>query len=224
MPTVLITGANRGIGLEFARQFSSDGWSVIACCRRPAAADALSDLPNTDLHGLDVDEEESVTALATVIDARPIDVLINNAGIVGQRSGFGTLDYEAWSATMETNVFGPMRVAEAFAGNVAASARKQMIFITSRMGSITETLPNAYVYRSSKAALNMAVRCMSLELAGRGVTAVLFHPGHVRTDMGGASAPVTPEQSVTGMKRQILTFTKADNGRFLSYNGAEIPW
>jgi len=92
------------------------------------------------------------------------------------------------------------------------------------MGSITETSPNAYVYRSSKAALNMAVRCMSLELAGKGVTAVLFHPGHVSTDMGGAAAPVTPVQSVTGMKGQILGFTQADNGRFLAYDGGDIPW
>jgi NAD(P)-dependent dehydrogenase (short-subunit alcohol dehydrogenase family) len=155
---------------------------------------------------------------------RPIDVLLNNAGIIGQRSGFGTLDYDAWAGAMNTNVFGPMRMAEAFGDNVMASDHKQMVFISSRMGSIAETSTNAYVYRSSKTALNMAVRCMSLELAGRGLTAVLFHPGHVSTDMGGASAPVTPPSSVAGMKQQILGFTQADNGRFLAFDGDEIPW
>lgn len=224
MPTILITGASRGIGLEFARQFAADGWSVIAACRNPAGADKLKAVSGVDLHALDVDSAESVAALKREIGGRPIDVLLNNAGIIGQRTGFGTLDYEAWEGAMNTNVFGPMRMAEAFADNVQASERKQMVFITSRMGSIAETSPNAYVYRSSKTALNMAVRCMSLELASKGVTAILFHPGHVSTDMGGASAPVTPTQSVTGMKRQILGFTQADNGRFLAYDGGEIPW
>ena len=99
-----------------------------------------------------------------------------------------------------------------------------MVFITSRMGSITETHPNAYVYRSSKAALNMAVRCMSLELADKGITAILFHPGHVQTDMGGATAPVTPKASIAGMKEQIINFTQKNNGAFLSYDGGSIPW
>jgi NAD(P)-dependent dehydrogenase (short-subunit alcohol dehydrogenase family) len=224
MPTILLTGASRGIGLEFSRQFAAEGWSVIAGCRNPAAADALSGISGVEVHPLDVDDGDSVAALNATIGDRPIDVLLNNAGIIGQRSGFGTLDYDAWSGAMNTNVFGPMRMAEAFAENVSGSTHKQMVFITSRMGSITETSPNAYVYRSSKAALNMAVRCMSLELANKGVTAILFHPGHVSTDMGGASAPVTPVSSVAGMKKQILSFSQADNGRFLSYDGAEIPW
>lgn len=224
MSTILITGASRGIGLEFTRQFAADGWTVIAACRNPGGAEQLKAIAGVEVQALDVDSAESVAALKARIGDRPIDVLLNNAGIIGQRTGFGTLDYDAWEGAMNTNVFGPMRMAEAFAANVEASERKQMIFITSRMGSITETSPNAYVYRSSKAALNMAVRCMSLELAGKGVTAVLFHPGHVSTDMGGAAAPVTPLQSVTGMKGQILNFTQADNGRFLAYDGGEIPW
>jgi NAD(P)-dependent dehydrogenase (short-subunit alcohol dehydrogenase family) len=224
MPTILITGASRGIGLEFTRQFSGDGWDVIAACRNPSAAGDLNGMAGVEVHALDVDNGGSVTALKSALGGRSIDVLLNNAGIIGQRAGFGTLDYDAWAGAMNTNVFGPMRMAEAFADNVTSSDRKQMVFITSRMGSITETSPNAYVYRSSKAALNMAVRCMSLELANQGLTAILFHPGHVSTDMGGAAAPVTPTQSVTGMKQQILGFTQADNGRFLAYDGDEIPW
>jgi NAD(P)-dependent dehydrogenase (short-subunit alcohol dehydrogenase family) len=224
MPTILITGASRGIGLEFSRQFAGDGWTVIAACRNPASADQLAGIAGVEVHQLDVDNGDSVNALKAAIGDRPIDILLNNAGVIGQRAGFGTLDYDAWAGAMNTNVFGPMRMAEAFVDNVGASERKQMTFITSRMGSITETSPNAYVYRASKAALNMAVRCMSLELAGKGVTAILFHPGHVSTDMGGASAPVTPTNSVTGMKQQMLGFTQADNGRFLAYDGGEIPW
>ena len=224
MSTILITGASRGIGLEFSRQFAADGWTVLAACRNPASAEQLSGIAGVDVHALDVDNADSVAALKAAVGDRPIDVLLNNAGIIGQRTGFGTLDYDAWAGAMNTNVFGPMRMAEAFVDNVIASDRKQMVFLTSRMGSITETSPNAYVYRSSKTALNMAVRCMSLELAGKGLTAVLFHPGHVSTDMGGASAPVTPTNSVTGMKQQILGFTQADNGRFLAYDGGEIPW
>ena len=224
MPTILITGASRGIGLEFTRQFSGDGWDVIATCRDPSKAYDLIGFAGTEVHALDIDDGESVAAMKSMIGDRSIDVLLNNAGIIGQRTGFGTLDYDAWSGAMNTNVFGPMRMAEAFADNVISSDRKQIVFLTSRMGSITETSPNAYVYRSSKAALNMAVRCMSLELAGKGLTAILFHPGHVSTDMGGASAPVSPTQSVTGMKQQILGFTQVDNGRFLAYDGDEIPW
>jgi NAD(P)-dependent dehydrogenase (short-subunit alcohol dehydrogenase family) len=224
MPTILITGASRGIGLEFAKQFTADGWTVIAACRNPDSADQLAGVSGVEVHQLDVDNGQSVQAMKAALGDRVIDVLMNNAGIIGQRAGFGTLDYDAWAGAMNTNVFGPMRMAEAFADNVMASERKQMVFITSRMGSITETSPNAYVYRSSKTALNMAVRCMSLELAGKGLTAVLFHPGHVSTDMGGTSAPVSPTQSVTGMKKQILGFTQADNGRFLAYDGGEIPW
>jgi NAD(P)-dependent dehydrogenase (short-subunit alcohol dehydrogenase family) len=224
MPTILITGASRGIGLEFANQFTADGWTVIGACRNPGEAEPLSAIGGIEVHELDVDDGASVMALKQALGDRRIDVLLNNAGIIGQRSGFGTLNYDAWAGAMNTNVFGPMRMAEAFGDNVMASDRKQMVFISSRMGSIAETSTNAYVYRSSKTALNMAVRCMSLELAGRGLTAVLFHPGHVSTDMGGASAPVTPPSSVAGMKQQILGFTQADNGRFLAFDGDEIPW
>ena len=224
MSTVLITGASRGIGREFVRQFADDNWSVIACCRNPDQAGDLAGRTNVEIHRLDVDDGSSVDAARAVVGDRPIDVLINNAGIVGQRSGFGNLDYTAWAAAMNTNVFGCMRVAEQFADNVLASRRRQMVFVTSRMGSIAEASPNAYVYRSSKAALNMAVRCLSLEYAAHGLVAILLHPGHVRTDMGGSAAPVTPERSVAGMKRRIEALAPADNGRFYSYDGREIPW
>ena len=224
MPTVLITGASRGLGLEFVKQFHGDGWEVIATCRDPDNAKDLASIGGIKMYPLDVTQEDSILGLKSVLAGQTIDILINNAGIIGQRDGFGTLDYIAWSRAMETNVFGPLRVSEALIENVLSSSSKKMIFITSRMGSIAEASPNAYVYRSSKTALNMAVKCLSLELAPKGLTAVLFHPGHVKTDMGGASAPVTPEISIAGMKNQITKLTSSENGGFLSYDGSSIPW
>ena len=224
MTTIMITGANRGLGLEFARQFYNEECRIIATCRNPKDANELNAIGDIDVHSLDVTEDKSVAILADKLRGENIDILINNAGVIGQRDGFGKLDYDIWAETMDTNVFGPMRVAEAFINNVMNSEKKQMIFITSRMGSITEAVPNAYVYRSSKAALNMAVKCLSAELEEKGLIAVLFHPGHVQTDMGGQAAPVTPQKSIEGMKNQIVALTRDDNGRFLSYDGHQIPW
>lgn len=224
MTTIMITGASRGLGLEFARQFYNEECRVIATCRSPKDANELNAIGDIDVHALDVTDDKSVTTLADKLRGENIDILINNAGVIGQRDGFGRIDYDIWAETMDTNVFGPMRVAEAFRDNVMNSEKKQMIFITSRMGSITEAVPNAYVYRSSKAALNMAVKCLSAELGEQGLIAVLFHPGHVQTDMGGQAAPVTPQKSIEGMKNQIVALTRDDNGRFLSYDGRQIPW
>ena len=224
MTTIMITGASRGLGLEFARQFYNEECRVIATCRSPKDANELNAIGDIDVHALDVTDDKSVTTLADKLRGENIDILINNAGVIGQRDGFGRIDYDIWAETMDTNVFGPMRVAEAFRDNVMNSYKKQMIFITSRMGSITEAVPNAYVYRSSKAALNMAVKCLSAELGEQGLIAVLFHPGHVQTDMGGQAAPVTPQKSIEGMKNQIVALTRDDNGRFLSYDGHHIPW
>ena len=224
MTTIMITGASRGLGLEFARQFYNEEYRVIATCRNPKNANELNAIGDIDIHSLDVTDDKSVANLADKLRGENIDILINNAGVIGQRDGFGRLDYDIWAETMDTNVFGPMRVAEAFRDNVMNSEKKQMIFITSRMGSITEAVPNAYVYRSSKAALNMAVKCLSVELEQQGLIAVLFHPGHVQTDMGGQAAPVTPQKSIEGMKNQIVALTHDDNGHFLSYDGHQIPW
>ena len=224
MTTIMITGASRGLGLEFARQFYNEECRVIATCRNPKDAKELNEIGDIDVHSLDVTDDKSVATLADKLRGENIDILINNAGVIGQRDGFGKLDYDIWAETMDTNVFGPMRVAEAFINNVMNSEKKQMIFITSRMGSITEAVPNAYVYRSSKAALNMAVKCLSAELGEQGLIAALFHPGHVQTDMGGQAAPVTPQKSIEGMRNQIVALTRDDNGRFLSYDGHQIPW
>lgn len=225
MPTVLITGANRGIGLELARQYAGDGWRVLATCRDPdAAAELKAVTGEVQVLRLDVDDPAGVAALASTLKGQPIDVLFNNAGINRRVPSIGAIDYGAWAQSMVTNVFGPLRVAAALVDNVLASDRKVMAFTSSKMGSIAENSGGSIVYRSSKTALNMAVSCLARELGGRGVIAVLFHPGHVRTDMGGPTAPVTPSESSAGMRTVIAGLTAKDNGSFRNYDGATLPW
>ncbi len=225
--TILITGANRGLGLQFAKQYADDGWRVHATCRDPDAAEALNAAASDRLtvHRLDIRDGAQVAAFARALAGEPIDVLLNNAGVIGDRGAFGATDYAVWHETLGTNTLAPMRMAEAFADHVAASARKQMVFVSSRMGSIGDNgSGGSYVYRSSKAALNAVVKSLSIDLAARGVTAVAFHPGWVSTDMGGPNATIAPAESVGGMRAVIERLTPADYGRFLDYDGSEIPW
>ncbi|MEQ8587379.1 MAG: SDR family oxidoreductase [Thalassobaculaceae bacterium] len=226
MPTVLITGANRGIGLELARQYAAEGWRVIATCRNPGAADALNGIEgDIDVYPLDVDDPATLTALATSLKGQEIDVLFNNAGInINKVPSIGDIDYDAWAQTMATNVFAPIRVAWTFRDNVLASSMKVMAFTSSLMASIERNGGGNAVYRSSKTALNMAAHCLSLELADKGAIVALLHPGHVRTDMGGASAPVTAEESAAGLRDVISKLTPEDNGCFRNYDGTDFPW
>ena len=224
MPTVLITGSSRGLGLEFACQFQKLGWEVIATCRYPAHASELSALAGVEVQALDVADHDSVVALKETMGQRPIDVLLNNAGILGQLGTVSQIDHRSWHNAMNTNVFGPFRVVQALAANVAASNRKQMVFISSSAGSIAAAQPNNSVYRSSKAALNMAARCLSLEVAEHGLTVNLLCPGSVSTDMTSQGGRHSPRDSVAGMIRQILSFTSSDNGRFVTHEGNNVPW
>lgn len=220
MPTALITGANRGIGREFARQYEAGGWRVIATCRDPSKYDLEG-----EVYPLDVTDPASVAALHDELNGETIDLLINNAGIFGPRGvTLGKIDYEAWDEVLRTNVLGAVRVAETFAPNVAGSELGKMVFLSSRMGSIAESGGGEYIYRSSKAALNMAVRSLSVDLSGKGVICLLFHPGWVRTDMGGPSAAIEPPASVAGMRAVIDRATTADTGRFFNYDGTALPW
>jgi len=227
----MITGASRGIGLEFVRQYDADGWRVFACCRTPGQASELGDIATQSngrvtVHQLDVDDTASVAALKVELGDQPFDVLLNNAGITGQRNAArGNIDYDAWQGAMNTNVLGPMRVAEAFADNVAASAQKKLITISSRMGSIGETsATNSIVYRSSKAAVNMVMKILANDLGPQGVIATSFHPGWVRTDMGGASADISAAESAGGIRQVIAGLSAADNGGFRNYDGKVIQW
>ncbi len=231
MPSILITGANRGLGLAFVKQYAAAGWRVYAACRAPDDADTLNAVAATtggqvSVHGLDIGDGGSVAALAAILGYEPLDVLLNNAGIyLGKQQGFGETDYDEWQETLRINTLAPLRMVEALIDNVTVSERKQIVCISSKLGSQTEnTSGGAYAYRASKAALNAVVRSLTVDLKDRGVTAVVFHPGWVSTDMGGDSAPVTPETSVHGLREAIEGLSLADSGRFLNYDGTEIPW
>ena len=221
MPTVLITGASRGIGSEFARKYAADGWRVIATCRDPNQYDG-----DAEVHALDVTDAASVAALGRAMAGEAVDLLINNAGIYGPRDlPFDALDYDAWEQVLRTNLMGPMWVAAALAGPVLASQKKKMVFISSKVGSIADnTSGGSYIYRSSKTALNMAVKSLSLDLSGKGLITLLLHPGWVQTDMGGASAPIDAVTSVTGMRAVIDRAGAAESGRFFNCDGNELPW
>jgi NAD(P)-dependent dehydrogenase (short-subunit alcohol dehydrogenase family) len=231
MPTVLITGANRGLGLEWTRQYLEAGWRVFATCRHPEAADALRGLiaghGHATLYRLDVTSPQDLRSLQMDLETEPIDVLLNNAGVYLDKfdPGLGGLHFDAWEGSFAVNTLGPARVTEAFLDNVARSGRKLVVAITSHMGSIAEIgSPGAYAYRASKAALNAVMKGMSLELKGRGIGVLLLHPGWVRTRMGGPDGPLSPAQSVAGMRELVEGFTLDRSGSFLRYNGTVIPW
>lgn len=228
MKTILITGANRGIGLEFVKQFSKKGHRIIACCRAPekaAALQAIAQKQTVEIHGLDVNRDESIANLVTQLGSTKIDLLINNAGIYGLRRGLGELDYEVWQNVFLTNTLGPIRVTEALVNKDCLEKGALLVYITSKMGSIADNSSGgAIVYRSSKAALNAAVKSVSHDLSGVGIHAMLLHPGWVQTDMGGPNALITTEESVSNMCRVIESFTPAMNGKFLNYDGKDISW
>ncbi len=232
MYTTLITGANRGIGLELARQCAADGWRVLACCRHPEKADALNKLaaqhPGTvQIHALEVTDLAQIDKLAELLASESIDLLINNAGVypMADSKGFGHTDCNEWMQAFQVNTMAPLKMAEAFVSHVASSKLKIVVTISSKMGSIEDnTGGGSYLYRSSKAAVNMVIKNLSLDLKRDGITTVVFHPGWVQTEMGGPNALITVEQSVSGLRQVIGTLTLDDSGKFLSYDGQEIPW
>jgi NAD(P)-dependent dehydrogenase (short-subunit alcohol dehydrogenase family) len=231
MPSVLITGANRGIGLEFARQYLADGWQVYAACRDPDSASELRRLAQAsddDLRilALDVTDPETVNAAAAELDGQAIDLLLNNAGVGGPRGQtIGNIDYKAWAKALDVNTMGPLRVSEAFVDHVARSERKLVITLTSGMGSIADnTSGGAFAYRSSKAAVNMVMRSLASDLAPRGITCVVVNPGWVRTDISGSQATLTPAESVKRLRDLIETLRPAQSGKFFNHDGREYPW
>lgn len=226
LPTVLITGANRGIGLEFARSFAVDGWEVHACCRSPEKATKLKEIGGKlSTHRLDVTDGLRAASLARELSEVSVDLLVNNAGLLGPASEFGKTDFDDWVDVLKVNCLAPLRMAERFAGHVAGSGRKQIANISSVMGSIAENGGGGrYIYRSSKAALNMVTKSLSVDLAEQGVTVVSFHPGWVQTDMGGEDAAVTAKDSVAGMRRILDRLTPEQSGHFFGFEGHELPW
>jgi NAD(P)-dependent dehydrogenase (short-subunit alcohol dehydrogenase family) len=218
MPSVLITGANRGLGLEFARQYSADGWSVIATARE--SSPELEQL-GVRVEQLDMRDFDAVARFGNRLDS--LDLLIANAGTYGPRSVTTTEDGETWLETFAVQTVGPFLLAQSVLPLVAR-ANGKLIAITSRMGSIEDNTSGGYIaYRSSKTALNSAWRSLALDNRGK-VTAAVLHPGWVQTRMGGGSAPLTPQQSVSGMRQVIDRLNSKDSGEFFSYDGSQIPW
>lgn len=231
MPSVLITGSNRGLGLEWCRQYAEAGWRVFATCRSPEQADALQrlEIEHSALtkHRLDVTDPDQIDTLARALAGNPIDLLINNAGVYFEKyvRPEQTKDYEAWAYTFRVNSMGALRVSRAFLEHLQCSQKRLIVAITSHMGSIAEIeSPGSYYYRSSKAALNAAMKGFSLELKPLQIGVLLLHPGWVRTQMGGPEGPLLPQESVESMRTLVDTFTLADSGRFFRYDGSEIPW
>ena len=221
---VLVTGANRGLGLEFVTQLQGMGYEVIGTARNPEKATDLK-ATGARVEQLDVADQASVASLANRLSDLAIDILINNAGMLNRTdSTLDTLDFEVMERTFQVNSLGPLRVTQALLPNLKAGEKKTIVSITSQLGSIELSTGGLYSYRTSKTALNQINKIISAELAPQGFTCVVMHPGWVRTDMGGASAPLTKAESISGMLGVIEDLTIESNGKFFNYDGGELPW
>ena len=226
MHTVLITGANRGLGLEMAKQYSAEGWQVIACCRDPEQADALRKLSNDiKVLKLDVSDTHSIKDLLHHVGNQPIDILLNNAGVLPEDQAFGTIEAELLIDTFKINTVAPFILAEGLFKNIAASNLKVIANMSSVMGSIDQNSSGGdYAYRSTKAALNAITKSMAIDLKPHGIKVVVLHPGWVQTDMGGANAMITSEESVKNIRKVLSNLSPADSGTFIRYDGCKLTW
>jgi NAD(P)-dependent dehydrogenase (short-subunit alcohol dehydrogenase family) len=238
MPTMLITGANRGLGFNLLKLYHADGWRILACCRNPASATELNALAEASdgrvtVHALDVEDGASVAALKAEVGDTPIDMLINMAGYLGEKAlteenglqPFGVTDFDIMEKAYRINCMGPLRVSEALIDNVEASDKKIIINVSSIVGTIGgDTFGNFYMYKPSKTALNAITHSMAINLKDRGITVIPFHPGFTKTDMGGPTADIEIEESVTGTKAVLDKVTIADTGKYLTWEGGELPW
>jgi NAD(P)-dependent dehydrogenase (short-subunit alcohol dehydrogenase family) len=223
MATILITGCDTGLGLEFARQYAAAGDRVLATCLDPETAAEARAIPgDIAVLKLDVTDHAAIEALADKLSAEPIDILLNNAGIGRPHPPFGETDFVNWRRILETNLIGPMKMAESFVEHVAASELKQMIFVSSRMGSIAlNNSGGSYGYRSSKAGLNMIVKTLAVDLAHRHICVLALHPGWAATEPGGR-VPVA--ESVAGMRGVIHRAGRHHTGHFVTYSDQPLPW
>lgn len=238
MSSLLVTGANRGLGLAFARRYSADGWKVIATCREPETATELQQLAEKSdgqvmIEKLDVLDHQAIDTLAARHRGRSLDLLINNAGIVGpfpyaehlKRQRFGTLDYEVWGKVVRTNTFAPVKMAEALLDSLLLGKNPKIVSISSTVGSNVESTIPSYLYGSSKAALNKVMTLLAETLRKHGIIVALLCPGHTKTRMGlETNANIEVEDSSAGMCRLIDELTMSDTGTFTRYNGERIAW
>jgi NAD(P)-dependent dehydrogenase (short-subunit alcohol dehydrogenase family) len=223
---VLITGANRGLGFEFARQYAADGWRVIGTARNAGRAKQLASIPGVEVHALDVTDAASIERLAHALTGQAIDVLLLNAAVHLQKDcSLETLDAAKWLEELNVNVIAPVMIARRLSDNVARSGLKRIVAISSGSGSITNaSRSGGHAYRTGKAALNMAMKALAADLAPCGITVVPVAPGHTRTDMGGAEAPHSAEDSVAKVRAVIANLQFQDSGSFYNRDGTRLPW
>ena len=229
MDTVVITGANRGIGLALTARFVTAGHHVIAACRNPAHATALQKLQaggKVEVLALDVADAQSVETFVNTLGKRTVDVLINNAGIMGgDKQGISNMDYAAWLRTFEINTLAPFRITTALLPNLKQSARARVITVSSQMGAFgLEMGTDRYIYRSSKSAVSKVMQVLAAELKPDNIIVCPVHPGWVQTDMGGPNAQISADESANGLFNLIDKLTLQQSGRFWSWNGTEHVW
>ena len=230
MATYLVTGTNRGIGLEFVEQLIDRGDEILATCRNIDAAVELKRLHITyaDLHLLELDlsQPESLHNLANQLKGAAIDVFISNAGVYGPKDvEFGTVNRRVWAEVFQINTIAPLLLTQLLEDNFKRGKGKKLVYISSKVGSIADNRGGGgYIYRSSKTALNQVVKSLSIDLCEDGLIATALHPGWVLTDMGGPNALISPSVSVTGLLQVIDGLTLAKSGCFINYDGTEIPW
>lgn len=225
MATVLITGSNKGIGLQLTRLYAEAGDNVIACCRNPDGADDLKALEgDIDIKQVVVGDDASVAALGSGLAGVPVDILVNNAGAVGpamDKQTLTTLDSAGWLEAFNVNSIGPVRVMQALLENLRAADNAKIMTVTSQCGAMAFDMPAVYAYSTSKAAVNKFMRMSALELGKEGISVGLVHPGWVQTDMGGPTADLTPTESATGIMAVIANMTESG---FWKWNGEEHAW
>ena len=229
MQTVLITGANRGIGLELTRRYLDNGDNVIACCRTPENANDLNALKQAgaalEIYALEVSDNSSITALKEAVGTRPMDILINNAGVIGpDRQSVRDMDFDGFLDALNINTLSPLRMLQAFLPNLKAAPQPKAITISSRMGSFTSTATDRVAYRTSKSAVNRLMFAAADDLKSDGIVVAVMHPGWVRTDMGGPSATLSPPESAAGLANVIEKLTLSDSGGFFDCDGSTIGW
>ncbi len=231
MANIVITGANRGIGLELARSYLREDNRVFAACRQPEKAGDLAKLAESSdgqlsIHPLDVTSSEQREAMTAMLGDTAVDILVNNAGVYPHKGlGFGELDEDDWLRGLHVNTVAPMMMTQALLDNILAGDRRLVASVTSKMGSIADnTSGGSYAYRASKSALNSAMRSLAIDLEKRGVTVILLHPGWVRTDMGGEGGLISTEESVSCLRGVLDRAGPGETGSFFDRDGSIIPW
>ncbi len=230
MANVLITGANRGIGLELARAYAAAGDRVFACCRSPDGAESLKALASSSggkvtVHAVDVGDGASIATLGKAVGDTPIDILINNAGVLGGHpQTLDSIDFDAWMDALKVMTIGPFRVVQTLLSNLKAASGAKIMTVTSQLAASTWPFGTTYAYSSAKAGVNKVMQTLALDLKGDGIAVSMIHPGWVKTDMGGPGADITPEESAAGIKSVIAGLSMADTGKFYKWNGDIHPW